>query len=103
MVSQFTRACKLSCLTVDLSMAIAIKMCHLLSAACQDVLSFILGRWPVITLPLSLLGVTLLLSRCFIFGQQPVKMYHLRQVVSFFFMAQLYFIHYLSIYKGLQA
>ena len=34
-------------------MAVAVKMCHLLSAACQDVSS--LGRWPVTTLPLSLL------------------------------------------------
>ena len=80
---QFTRGCKLSCLTVGLSMAVAVKMCHLLSAACQNVTS--LGRWPVITLPLSLLGAILYccqdasplgsnLSRCIIF----------RQVVSFF-------------------
>ena len=35
-------------------MAVAVKMCHLLSAACQDVSS--LGRWPVISPPLSLFG-----------------------------------------------
>ena len=91
----------LAAFTVGLSMAVAIKMCHLLSVACQDVSS--LGTWPVITLPLSLLGAILYccqdvsslgsnLSRCVIF----------RQVVSFF-MVQWCPIYYLSIYKWLQA
>ena len=38
-------------------MAVAVEMCHLLSATCQDVSS--LDRWPIITLPQSLLGAIL--------------------------------------------